>query len=420
MIWYFVNSIQDVSIVFPDSESLENLADLVMEIFEGEFEYAPENEKLEIFYTLDLVDNDYYLVRHLIDTILFRTYLFFPDTAIKLEEKEMDIIKNKNDEFTIQYLNDNRDYLLHKSHTCLLGIKGKDWAAEILGKDHPLFQDIKDISPRIAGYFLYKGQDDNVILLEHIASRKQFKMTKKSYEYSDELKKIDTILFIGLVRWQNEWWFSGVISILPYDAELVEEEQKSMHSRQQVDFLDFGNKKVSELLQSQMESFLKFNNGSLIAFMPTSEFQDFSKAFIEYYNNSLDLTAIQIEESNNRAKMAGIEKTKVNEKVSDLDESGLVFFNPKSGLEMAWGITDAFPLSHNPLIDEDEIEDSIMILLTSPNLSKELALYSFEHFKQDFKFFQEENGKSIVEDIDFFMRFFKKEHYHTQPSISLL
>ncbi|WP_158857734.1 hypothetical protein [Lunatibacter salilacus] len=61
-----------------------------------------------------------------------------------------------------------------------------------------------------------------------------------------------------------------------------------------------------------------------------------------------------------------------------------------------------------------------MTLLTSPSVSKELALYSMEHCKHDLKFFQEEDGKSIVEDLDFLMRFFKKDQYHTQPAVSLL
>lgn len=422
LIWYFVNSIQSETFVFPNSKAIEDFSGLIMEIFEREFEYAPENENLKIHYTLDLVDNDYYLVRHLIDRILFKTYLFFPDTAMQLEEQELDIIKKEKGKLTIRYLNDNRDFFLHKSHTALLGIKGKDWLAEIFGKEHELYQDLLDISPRVAGNFLYKGQDENDILLEHIASGKKFQMTKKSFEHTDELRKIDTIIYAGLVRWQNEWWFSGVISIRPYDAEFVENQKKSMGSRKQVDFLDFGNEKITEMLQDQTEAFLKFNNGSLIAFMPTSEFDNFSRAFIDYYNDSLNFTDKEIEESNKRADKADVGKNKVEqiEMFSDMEEPGLVFFNPKSGLEMAWGVTDAFPLSHNPWIDEDEVEDSMMTLLTSQDLSRELAMYSIEHFKKDIQFFQEKNGKSIVEDLDFLMRFFKKEHYHTQPAISLV
>ena len=39
---------------------------------------------------------------------------------------------------------------------------------------------------------------------------------------------------------------------------------------------------------------------------------------------------------------------------------------------------------------------------------------------EEVQFLQGENGKSIIEDLDFLMRFFKKEHYHTQPAILLV
>lgn len=422
LIWYIVNAIQNENIVFPNSDSIAKVSGLVMEIFEGEFEYAPENEKLKSFYTLDNAHTDYYGVRHLIDTVLFRTYLFFPDTSLKLQELEIEIINANKGELTLQYLNNNRDFFLHKSHTSLLGIKGKDWAAELLGKGHHLYQDTKDISPRIAGYFFYKGQDESDVFLEHIASGKQFKMTKKSYDHSSELREIDSILYIGLVRWQNEWWFSGVISLQPFDAELVKDEKKSMQSRSQVDFLDFGKKEVGELLEIQMESFLNFNNGSLIAFIPKSEFEDFGKDFIDYYNNSLKLSANQMEKSFNRAEKEAEANSKKEQKslISTIDEPGLVFFNPKSGLEMAWGVTDAFPLPENPCFDAEESEDSIMTLLISPNISKELLTYSIDHCKSDLNFFQKNKGKIVLNDLDFLMRFFKKEYYHTKPSISLV
>ncbi|WP_158857732.1 hypothetical protein [Lunatibacter salilacus] len=45
---------------------------------------------------------------------------------------------------------------------------------------------------------------------------------------------------------------------------------------------------------------------------------------------------------------------------TDIEEFGLVFFNPKSGLEMGWGITDAFPLPSNPSFDEEESEDRVL------------------------------------------------------------
>ncbi len=420
LIWYLMNTFQEKIFILPNLESIEEASLSVMEIFDREFEYALENDELKSYYRFDYSDIDYYDARNLIDTILFKTYLFYPDTSLILQSAETGIIKANYRENILQYLNENRDAWLHKAHTALLGLKGAEWAAAILGEGHSIAQDLKNMSPRIAGFFFYKGQDDTEILLEHIASGKEFKMTKKSYEYGSELKKIDTILYLGIVNWHNEWWFSGVNFTTPFDAELVADEKKSLHSRRQVDFLDFNNSKVTKLLEDQMESFLKFNNGSLIAFMDSSKFEKFSNDFIKHYYDSLDLSAKQIKKSNKRAEKDDIYKSLNldNSRLSDIDEPGLVFFNPKSGLEIAWGITDAFPLPENPNIDEEESVDSILTLLTSSELSKELLLYAIEHCRQELRFFQFGTGKVLIEDIDFLMRFFKKEHYYTKPAIS--
>ncbi len=346
--------------------------------------------------------------------------MFYPDTALILESAELEILKTKKPEHIVAYLNENRDAFLHKAHTSLLGLKGAAWAVAILGEDHILAYALKNMSPRVVGYFFYKGQDDTGIFLEHIASGKELKMTMKSYVLKKV--KIDSILYLGMVNWHNEWWFSGINYTMDFDAELVADEKKSLQSWRQVESLDYDKKRAEEMLADQMESFLKFNNGTLIAFMNSSKFVDFSNDFIKYHNDSLNLSANQIEESNRRADTESIYDSSDldNSPISDMDEPGLVFFNPNTGLEMAWGITDAFPLPENPTIDEDESVESIMTLLTSPDLSKELLLYAIEHCRQDLKFFQGGTGKDLITDIDFLMRFFKKEHYYTKPAISLI
>jgi len=420
LIWYVINKIQEENVVAFNSESIAEASKSVMEIFDKEFEYALENEKLKSYYEVDNADFDYYEARHFIDTILFKTYLFYPDTSLKLQSSETEIFKTKNKEHTLAFLNDNRDNLLHKAHTSLLGLKGAEWAIAILGNDHLLSHDLKNMSRRIVGYFLYKGQDDTEIFLEHIASGKKFKMTMKSFAM--KLIEIDSILYLGLVNWHNEWWFSGVNYTLSYDAELVAAEKKSFQIRHQVEFLDYDIKRAEELLADQMESFLKFNNGSLISFMHSSRLTDFSNKFIKYYNDSLNISAKGIEESNKRADENNIYDSLYlkDSPVSGVDTQGLVFFNPKSGLEMAWGINNAFPLPDNPNFDEEESVESILTLLTSPDLSKELLLYAIEHCRQDLRFFQIDTGKDLIEDIDFLMRFYKMENYFTKPAISLI
>jgi len=115
--------------------------------------------------------------------------------------------------------------MLHTSRSRLLSLTGKEWVAEILREEHPLRAEFLKMSQKINGFFLYKGQDRTDVFLEHIASGKEFKMTKKSFGHSDSLQETNTIVFIGLVRWRDEWWFSGTHYQIPFNADLILEEK---------------------------------------------------------------------------------------------------------------------------------------------------------------------------------------------------
>jgi hypothetical protein len=47
---------------------------------------------------------------------------------------------------------------------------------------------------------------------------------------------------MGIVKWMDEWWFSGVFVQTPFNAELVLDEKNSLKSRIAVDFLDYQSK----------------------------------------------------------------------------------------------------------------------------------------------------------------------------------
>lgn len=421
LLWYFLNKVQDNTFVSPYDDFIEDLAIKVMEILEEEFEYAPENEVLKNYYSLDADSNDFYTVRNLIDLLLLDTYLFYPDTSAELDVLEREIIEGKKQKALIPILQDNRDVFLHKIRTSLMALPGKEWVAAVLGEDHALSTDIKDISPRIPGYFFYKGQDSRDIFLEHIASGKSFKLTKKSFDHASELVEIDCILYMGIVRWQNEWWFSGVNMKISFNENLVMRERNSDQSKMKVGFLDDRDKEKRDLLHAHMEAFLSFNNGSLIAFMPVKDFQKFSEDFIDYYNKTVKLDTNLIEDATKtrEEKLSDYEEEN-DDKYTDIEEFGLIFFNLNSGLEMAWGVNSAFPLPHNPYFDQNESDDNTLGLMTSKDISTELAMYRIAECGSKLTFFTEKPGKDYLRDIDFLLRFWKKDWYHTQPAVTLV
>ena len=420
LIWYFMNTIQEEKFIAPFNDFIIETAEKVMAIFDTAWDYAPENEYLKQFYQIDENETDYYEARAITDIVLFQSYLFYPDTTKKIRESELELIKNSEDKEQLQmYLNDNRDYNLHKAHTRILSFTGKEWAAEIIGNNHPLKNDFLTISQRIRGYFFYKGQDDENVFIEHIASSKKFNLTKKSFDQGDMLQEIDTILFMGIVQWKNEWWFSGVFFQQPFNADLILDERNSQQSRMQVNFLDHQTENVDEVLAKQYNAFLAFNDGLPIAFMPSEKIDDFIKSYAVFFNASLKLSAKEQKQAKQRAKdegFFGTEDQPIN--YEEVSETGLVFFNPKSGIEIALDTNSAFPLAKNPYFDKVESEEQILRLFMDESLSVELVMHCIDNCKSNLPFFKEGIGKLYLKDIDFLLRFWKKDSYHAKPSIT--
>lgn len=419
LIWYFINTVQQEKFISPYNDFIVETAENVMDVFDNVWEYAPDNKYLKSFYQIDENEEDFYVARNLIDTLLFKTYLFYPDTFLKLQEQEFEIIeKSKGDKNLIMFLNENRDSNLHKAHTRLLSLTGKEWVSEILNKNR-LSKEFLEISKKILGFFLYKGQDNSNIFIEHIASGKKFNLTKKSFDYSHTLKEVDTILFMGIVLWKNEWWFSGVFFQQAFNPDLILDEKNSLESRIAVNFLDHQKHETDEVLKKQLTAFKDYNNGSQIAFLPSERIEKFIKGYFEFFNDTLNLSEKETREAKQRASNEGFFGTNdKHDDFSEVSETGLVFFNPKSGSEIAMDVNSAFPMSSNPYFKEEDSEEHLLNLLMNEGLSTELVMYCIDNCKSKLSFFEKGVGKKYLEDIDFLLRFWKKDNYHTIPSIT--
>lgn len=199
------------------------------------------------------------------------------------------------------------------------------------------------------------------------------------------------------------------------------DEKNSMESRSQVNFLEHDTDKMRKILKQQQDAFLEFNNGSPVAFLPSAKIEEFLQNTMSYYNDSLKLSEKEREEAHERARKDGFFGNDIKSEVdfSQDVESGLVFFNPKSGIEIAMGVNSVFPLSDNAFFDESKSQDDIVHVLISDEFSTELAQYCIEQGKDKLPFFKKGLGALYLYDIDFLLRFWKSDEYHTKPEITL-
>ena len=73
LIWYFLNTVQEEIFISPFNDFILETAEKIIDVFDKEWEFAPENEYLKKFYQIDQKQNYFYIARNLIDTVLFKT-----------------------------------------------------------------------------------------------------------------------------------------------------------------------------------------------------------------------------------------------------------------------------------------------------------------------------------------------------------
>lgn len=403
LLWYFTDCAKEDFAVSPNNDFIADLSNELITILEDAWEEAPENENLKKYYSIGEKETYFYELRNLIDNLLFGTYLFYPDThqIIKSVEQET-IAESKGDIRLENYLEEQRTSVIHTSCTRLLGLKGQEWLAEILGKEHQLSEDIRNISERIYGFFFYKGQDANHVFLEHIASERKFNLLKKSFDAHKLLTNINDIVYMNMVLWQNEWWFSGVKIIIDYDAKMVQREKEEKDPRFAA-FLDHSQIEVEKYLSTLSEVFLKVNNNKQIAFLEVEEMPMLIQQIVKENNKNL-------KKKNNDEAFQNL--------LNDLNgnqDSGLLFFSPRSGVEMTLEVNSAFPTKDNPFFKEEDCEDDVFHLMCCDTISTELVNYCIDNYKDKIPYFKTKNGKSYLDNLDFMLRYWKRENYYTKP-----
>ncbi|WP_345190745.1 DUF3843 family protein [Algibacter agarivorans] len=420
--WYFLNTIQQEKFINPYNDFIFDIATTSMQVLEEEYEYAPENNTLKNLYNFENIAGDFYNSRAFIQFVFFESYLFFPDVKQGFNNDILDALEDTkadedNPNLLMSYVREITEHFTFNKNSSLLALKAKDWTKELLGESHNSYDDISSISEKISGLFLYKKQNTTSVSLEHIASGMSFEMTKKSFEHYDDLEE-DEILYIGLVKYKNEWWFSGNFSAQDFDADLILDQKNSADARSQVNFLH-DQSEIQNILVKQEKAFLEFNNQSPIAYMNSKHVEGFSNSFMDYYNDSLSLSAKEQKEAKQRAKNDGyFGADNPFEDFNLEDDQAIVFFNPKKGIEIYFDVINAFPDENNPFF-EHESDDDIMHLLISPLYSTEFVYYFINTFKDTLLFFKKEPYKTYLEDIDFLLRFWKKDLYFPQSTLVL-
>lgn len=404
--WYFINSVNKNILLNPKDAFIHNIAEKLVGILETEYEYAPENDLLKKHYHIEDT-KDYYETRRLLDSILTKSYLFFPDTGFAILRQEEEIIQGgRNIESA---LNDNRDHFIHEAKTALLALSAKEWAILILGKNKAISKALEKMSPRVHGSFLLLGQDEKYLNLEHIATEKKFNLLKTSFPKHKELKE-KSIIFMGIVEWLGEWWFSGISITSAFNEDVVKKEKENQYSKESLSFME-DQSLILDTLQKHHQAFLTYNKGVPIAFLRKEEVNDFMNGYFNFFEETQKLNE---EEKEKEVKKY---KPKTNKSEDKPETIMVLFHNANSGFEIYPNIESAFHIKQNKFLNKEKSDQDFYQMFLANFYSKEILDYCIETSSKKLSFFKNDYSN---EEMDFLTRFFKSNIYHTKPKLTII
>ncbi len=162
LLWYFVSMVEyNKTITSPYMFDEIELPYRLFDLLDREYDLAPENLKLKKFLSVGPED-DLNALQERMGWIMADSWLLHFHGAeleeLLREDHEDEGGKELTEESMEMYLVDMISTFVLSSSTALLAMQGKEWLAHLLGREHPLFQDILDLGEKRSGFFLFKGE----------------------------------------------------------------------------------------------------------------------------------------------------------------------------------------------------------------------------------------------------------------------
>lgn len=425
LIWYYLSMVHDDTIINPSIYEWSDLSEEVFQILEREYEEAPENFNLKELFNVSPDEDNFFIIREKLNWIMLDSWMHhflgeeFGEMANKMfiEEEEEPMPA----ETRAMYLYDTKDTFVLSRYTPLLARQGREWLAHALGKDHPLFEPLLGMGEKKSGFYLYMGTEGKDLLFEHIASGTELRVTTRSLEVPAGTEPGKSVSFAGFVKWMGEWWFSGSQLGWGSDADLIRKEKESEESK-----MLFGKDPAVKREENRQlyPSFLKFNHGTPLAFVDSEEAANsFIRDFLAYHNRSKKRSLRERRrhrELPEQDVLPGGPNNAANrdpELVEDEDIPGMIFCDPDSGFELAFGYNVLIPDARNRWYTEEAEEgngDEVMMILESPHFSGKWTHYMVAHYDLPGFEFPGLSGRALLMDnLDFMLRFWKRKGYHS-------
>jgi hypothetical protein len=395
-------------------DSISVALEAVYDMFDREFEHAPQNENIQEFMRLP-PRSDVDGIRKRLNFIVSQSYLnviehsAFIDRILKDMEKESFEKDEDEDEDIAEYLEKQEAQFydacvdrMFNHCSSLLAQHACEELAALAGEAHPQYQLLKSLSGRRMGCFLYLKENTAEMIFEHLPSQTRVNVSKEYLTIqSEQLSPKGSCMAMGIVKWGNVWQQMGSAVVFDYQEH---------QDRNWPGASAFDDEETKEtILKNMYGHFLQANDGKPAVIIKNME------DWYDFYGRFLDRHLEKAGEQKMEMK-----ETLLSEAVRFVERENLpitFFFNPKGGMEFYYDIAAV------PGNDGFEPEEKIPLedFFIESFYSKEFVDYLIDTrlIETVSSFESEMDAAVILANHDFLMRYYKQKNYWTRPCVSV-
>ncbi|MBQ7899755.1 MAG: DUF3843 family protein [Bacteroidales bacterium] len=317
LLWDFLQSVNDRgTLINPENPYIHELATQLADLFESEFEYAPENERLHSFVHNPEIATDWMQFRAWLMWFEFNSYLTC-DSRDQLEDQIYQMSKEgiNNPEVTYSLSVD----MSFREQSNLLSLNPVRWCSRITG-----IESLEKVDRVVARYLLYHDHDGNVIEVTDICSGESYNVMVENNLYDKFLNTCEpekSVLSMDLATDGQKWYLTGIMFVIGNITDRKIKERVDQYKE---------NQEILREHKQTYDAMLKRNNGSPLLFLKDSD--EAKKAYKKYFDFD-DASLKQLPPQFFSAK------------------NMMVFADPRKGICFSPGAAELIAHPDNPLYD---------------------------------------------------------------------
>lgn len=338
LLWHCLQrNAEGKNVINPENPGIAMVARTITSFFDAEFEYAPENDRMQEFFDApDLNETDFYKYRDMLTWFCYQCYIGYGNDFDFLKD-QADILKeyrnSQIDKNLLMY--DARITRALNGRRNLLALTTPEWLAAVWRRSssEPAVWDGVEVTDR--RYFLYKRQDEQCIYLEDTwGENREYAVTKDSINLKlGQMDEDRAVLYSQLVKFGQYWWQNGIVVRNEKSPETDEE-------------IADDNEAISKTsAKADFEHFMQASGGKFFVYCRTQE------EMADFMLNKIGYTLGE------------------DVHLPNVSKSGaLLMASPHTGIHVQMNLVEAVCFPENTAYDKEKAKTEAILYMVNPTV----------------------------------------------------